>query len=68
MSGPDVPQSPDAEVMTSEEGARFMRISVSWLLASDVPRVHLGRRVLFLRSECLAYVRARLSHRVEQIP
>jgi hypothetical protein len=47
-----------------KETAAYMRMSVSWLEHSDVPRSHLGRRVVFLKSVVDAYIVARLSHRM----
>lgn len=52
------------EVLEVKEAAAFIRMSEEWLERSDVPRAKLGRRVLFLRSELLAYVKARLTHSV----
>lgn len=48
-----------------EEAARFLRVSPSWLQQSNVPRARLGRRVVYLRSQLLAYVEARLTSRVQ---
>lgn len=59
IAGPgDAPLSP-------EEAAALMDVSLSWLRRSDVPRASNGvGGVKYLKSECLAYVAARLSHRV----
>lgn len=57
--------SDQREVMTIEEAADFMRMSVSWLQESDVPRATLGRRIVFLRSQCLLYIEKRLTHRLD---
>jgi predicted DNA-binding transcriptional regulator AlpA len=59
-----LPQNDD-EVFEFDEAAEFLRVSKSWLEHSDVPRAKLGRRVVFLRSQLLAYVALRLSHRVD---
>ena len=58
------------EILELDEAAQFMRVSPSWLAASDVPRASLGRdgkrgRVLFLRSQLIAYVASRLTHRID---
>lgn len=55
----------DDEVFEYDEAALFMKVSRSWLERSDVPRSKLGGRVLFLRSQLLAYVARRLTHRVD---
>lgn len=53
-------------VMTPSEAAAFMTVSESWLRRSDVPRARTGvGGVKYLKSECLKYVAARLSHRIE---
>lgn len=57
--------TPDArDIMNADEAADFLRVSVSWLWRSDVPRVRLGRRVVFLRAALLLYAERRLSHRI----
>jgi predicted DNA-binding transcriptional regulator AlpA len=58
-------QQNDDEVFEFDEAAAFLKVSRSWLEHSDVPRARLGRRVVFLRSQLLAYVAARLTHRVD---
>lgn len=45
-----------------KETAAYMHVSVSWLEHSDVPRVRLGRRVVFLRADVDAYLTRRRSH------
>lgn len=52
------------EVFDVDEAARFIRMSPDWLERSDVPRARLGRRIVFLKSELLAYVACRLTHSV----
>lgn len=54
------------DIMTVDEAARYLRVSVSWLWKSDVPRVRFGRRVLWLRSQLLAYAECHLSHRIDK--
>ena len=53
------------EIMDLGEAAKFMRVSESWLRRSDVPRSKLGARVVFVRSQLVAYVSVRLTHRIE---
>jgi hypothetical protein len=55
----------DDEVLDFDGAVEFMKVSRSWLERSDVPRSKLGGRVVFLRSQLLAYVARRLSHRVD---
>lgn len=51
-------------LMNAGEAAAFMGISESTLRDSDIPRVSFhGPR--YLKSECLKYMIARLSHTVE---
>ena len=50
-------------VLTPTEAAALMGVGVSWLRESDVPRAAVAG-TKYLKSECLAYVAARLSHRV----
>ncbi len=50
------------EVYDVKEAAAFLRMSEDWLERSDVPRARMGRRILFLKSELLAYVAAHLTH------
>jgi hypothetical protein len=47
--------------LTPEEAAAFMGRSPSWLRASDVPRTEDS---LYLKSECLKYIKCRLSHTI----
>jgi hypothetical protein len=47
--------------LTPEEAAVFMGRSLSWLRASDVPRTE---DALYLKSECLKYIKCRLSHTI----
>lgn len=57
-------QSSGAEqaAFSIKDAARYMGMSLSWLEHSDVPRVRLGRRVLFLREDLDRYLRARRTH------
>lgn len=48
-------------VLDIEEAAALMGVSTTWLKRSDVPRAPVAG-VKFLKSQCLAYVRARLTH------
>lgn len=50
--------------LTLDEAAAFMGVSASWLRRSDVPRAPGAGGVRYLKSECLAFVRVRLSHRI----
>lgn len=50
-------------VLDPGEAAALMGVSESWLRASDVPRANVGG-TKYLKSQCLAYVRVRLSHRI----
>lgn len=50
-------------VLNPTEAAALMGVSESWLRASDVPRANVAG-TKYLKSQCLAYVRARLSHRI----
>lgn len=56
--------SPDAidprdEVFALDEAAAFVRLSPDTLQRSDCPRARVGRRVLFRRSQLLAYIAQR---------
>lgn len=52
-------------VLSPEEAAAVMGVSLSWLRRSEVPRARHGvGGVKYLKSECLAYVAAHLSHRI----
>lgn len=53
------------EVFDLKEAAGFVKMSPDWLERSDVPRARMGRRILFMRSELLAYVAAHLTHSVK---
>lgn len=55
---------PNDAILSREEAADFLRMSLSWLTHSDVPRVRLGRRTVFLRSQLVRYADAKLTHRV----
>lgn len=55
----------DDQVFELKEAAAFIRMSPDWLERSDVPRSRMGRRILFLKSELLAYVAAHLTHSSE---
>ena len=50
-------------VLSPSEAAALMGVSEAWLRRSDVPRANVGG-TKYLKSECLKYVAARLSHRV----
>lgn len=50
-------------ILSLEEAAAVMSVSVSWLSRSDVPRADVAGPK-YLKSECLKYVAVRLSHRV----
>lgn len=52
----DAPLSPG-------EAAAFLGVSESWLRASDVPRADVAG-TKYLKSQLVAYVRVRLSHRI----
>jgi len=54
------------EIYELREAAAFIRMSADWLEKSDVPRARMGRRIVFLRSELLAYVNARLTHSAKE--
>lgn len=57
IAGPtDCPLSP-------EEAAAFMNVSESWLRGSDVPRGD-AAGTKYLKSQCIAYLRVRLSSRI----
>ena len=50
--------------LSPSEAAAFIGISESALRTSDIPRAQVfGPK--YLKSECLKYIQARLSHRVE---
>lgn len=49
-------------VLTTAEAAKYVGMSKSWVEHSDVPRVRLGRRVVFLRADLDAYLAARRTH------
>ena len=53
------------EVFGLDEAAKFIRVSREWLERSDIPRARLGRRIVFLKSQLLAYVTTHLTHRIE---
>jgi hypothetical protein len=53
------------EVFGLDEAAKFIRMSPEWLERSDIPRARLGRRIVFLKSQLLAYVTKRHTHRIE---
>jgi hypothetical protein len=46
----------------AEGAARYIGQSKSWLWASDIPRVKLGRRTHWLREDLEAYLRAHRTH------
>lgn len=48
----------------AENAAAYIGMSVSWLWASDIPRVKLGTRVHWLREDLEAYLRAHRTHGV----
>lgn len=49
-----------AEVLTLAEAAEFLRATPDWLQRSTCPRARIGGKVFWLRSVCLAWVRAHL--------
>lgn len=51
-------------VLTQDEAAALMHVSVNWLRTSDVPRASVAGGPKYLKSQCLAYVRVRLSARI----
>lgn len=51
--------------MSQEEAAAFMGIATSTLRASDVPVSYAFGKPQYLKSECLKYSKAHLSHTVE---
>lgn len=51
--------------LSHEEAAAFIGISPESLRTSDVPRANAFGRPKYLKSECLKFIRARLSHTVE---
>jgi hypothetical protein len=51
--------------MSVEEAAAFIGISPTTLRASHVPRSTAFGRPQYLKSECLKYVQAHLTHTVE---
>lgn len=54
------------EIYELAEASVVIKMSPKWLEQSDVPRARLGRRVVFLKSELLAYVAARLTTSVTE--
>ena len=54
---------PGDAVLSPQEAAAVMDVSESWLRRSDVPRAK-APGVKYLKSQCLAYVANRLSHRI----
>lgn len=52
----------DPATMDVMEAAQYIGMSPSWLARSDVPRVRLGRRVLYLRADLDAFLVQRRSH------
>lgn len=50
-------------VLSVGEAAAVMGVSETWLRNSDVPRAQVAG-TKYLKSECLKYVAARLSHRI----
>jgi hypothetical protein len=46
----------------AEDAARYIGMSVSWLWASDIPRVKLGRRVHWLREDLESFLRTHRTH------
>jgi hypothetical protein len=51
-------------VLTPEEAAAFMGVGTTWLRTSDVPRAPVAGGPKYLKSQCLAYIRVRLSARI----
>jgi hypothetical protein len=50
--------------MTPEEASVFLGRSEAYLRASDFPRAVIASRPLYMKSELLKGVRAKLSHRI----
>jgi hypothetical protein len=66
LGASSVPISTDDEIFNMEDAAAFFgKASASWLQRSDIPRAKIGGRVVFLRSQLIAYVVAHLSHRID---
>jgi hypothetical protein len=51
-------------ILSQEEAAAVMGVSVAWLRRSDVPVAPVAGGPKYLKSQCLAYVRVRLSARI----
>lgn len=51
-------------MLSAKEAAAVMDVSTSWLRGSDVPRAKVAGHPKYLKSQCLAYVRVRLSARI----
>lgn len=58
--------TPPKDILNVSEAADYLGVSASWLWKSDVPRARLGKRVVWIRSQLLAYAEARLTHRIDQ--
>lgn len=58
---PPAPQLPPFQ-FSAEDAARYLGMSTSWLWASDIPRVRLGRSVKWLREDLEAYCRNHRTH------
>lgn len=50
--------------LTTEEAAVFLGRSETFMRTSDFPRANIGSSYLFLKSELVKGVRAKLSHRI----
>ena len=57
-----VPPSPSPFQFSVEDAAAYVGMSASWLWASDIPRVRLGRSVKWLREDLEAYLRSHRTH------
>lgn len=49
-----------AEILTLADAAGFLGVKPDWLQRSTCPRAKIGGKVFWLRSVCLAWVRAHL--------
>jgi predicted DNA-binding transcriptional regulator AlpA len=61
VTGDDELPFPHA-TLSASEAADYIGMSESWLRRSDVPRVRLGSRVIFMRSDLNAYLAQRRTH------
>lgn len=57
--GGDRPPERQADFLTIEEAAAYLRIGVDWLRNSDCARIRLGTRVVFYREDLRQFALAR---------